>query len=37
MKTTKYKPKMIGFVCNWCCYGGADLADVSHFQYPPYI
>jgi len=28
---------MIGFVCNWCCYGGADLAGVSRFQYPSYI
>lgn len=32
-----YKPKMLGFVCNWCCYGGADLAGVSRFQYPPHI
>ncbi|HPU30128.1 MAG TPA: hydrogenase iron-sulfur subunit, partial [Syntrophorhabdaceae bacterium] len=28
---------MIGFVCNWCCYGGADLAGVSRYQYPPHI
>lgn len=33
----KFKPRIIGFVCNWCCYGGADLAGVSRFQYPPYI
>lgn len=33
----KFKPKMLGIVCNWCCYGGADLAGVSRFQYPPYI
>jgi len=33
----RYKPKMVGIVCNWCCYGGADLAGVSRFQYPPYI
>lgn len=32
-----FKPKIIGFLCNWCCYGGADLAGVSRFQYPPYI
>lgn len=32
-----FKPKIIGFVCNWCCYAGADLAGVSRFQYPPYI
>jgi coenzyme F420-reducing hydrogenase delta subunit len=32
-----FKPKMLGIVCNWCCYGGADLCGVSRFQYPPYI
>lgn len=25
---------VIGFLCNWCCYAGADLAGVSRFQYP---
>ncbi len=33
----EFKPRMLGIVCNWCCYGGADLAGVSRFQYPPYI
>ncbi|MGB9846017.1 MAG: hydrogenase iron-sulfur subunit [Desulfotomaculales bacterium] len=33
----KFRPKILGFVCNWCCYAGADLAGVSRFQYPPYI
>jgi F420-non-reducing hydrogenase iron-sulfur subunit len=33
----KFKPKILGMVCNWCCYGGADLCGVSRFQYPPYI
>lgn len=32
-----FKPKIIGFLCNWCCYGGADLAGVSRYQYPPSI
>lgn len=32
-----FRPRMLGFVCNWCCYGGADLCGVSRFQYPPYI
>ncbi len=32
-----FQPKMLGIICNWCCYGGADLAGVSRFQYPPYI
>lgn len=31
----KFEPKLIGFLCNWCSYAGADLAGVSRFQYPP--
>ena len=34
---TEFKPTIVGFLCNWCCYGGADLAGVSRFQYPPYL
>jgi len=34
---TEFKPVIIGFLCNWCCYGGADLAGVSRFQYPPHL
>jgi F420-non-reducing hydrogenase iron-sulfur subunit len=30
-----FDPKILGFLCNWCCYAGADLAGVSRFQYPP--
>jgi F420-non-reducing hydrogenase iron-sulfur subunit len=33
----EFKPRIIGFLCNWCCYGGADLCGVSRFQYPPYL
>jgi coenzyme F420-reducing hydrogenase delta subunit/ferredoxin len=33
----KFVPKILGIICNWCCYGGADLCGVSRFQYPPYI
>ena len=33
----EFKPSILGFLCNWCCYGGADLAGVSRFQFPPYI
>ena len=32
-----FKPRILGIICNWCCYGGADLCGVSRFQYPPYI
>ena len=34
---TEFKPNIVGFLCNWCCYGGADLAGVSRYQFPPYI
>ncbi|UCH88586.1 MAG: hydrogenase iron-sulfur subunit [Thermoplasmata archaeon] len=30
-----YMPRIIGFLCNWCSYAGADLAGVSRFHYPP--
>jgi len=30
-----FEPKILGFLCNWCSYAGADLAGVSRFQYPP--
>lgn len=32
-----FEPKILGFLCNWCCYAGADLAGVSRMQYPPNI
>jgi len=33
----EFEPKLLGFLCNWCCYAGADLAGVSRYQYPPNI
>jgi len=33
----KWEPKIVGFLCNWCSYAGADLAGVSRFQYPANI
>jgi F420-non-reducing hydrogenase iron-sulfur subunit len=35
--TAKFEPKIIGFLCNWCSYIGADLAGVSRMQYPPNV
>ncbi len=32
-----FEPKILGFVCNWCTYAGADLAGTSRIQYPPNI
>lgn len=34
MTKSEFKPKIIGFLCNWCSYAGADLAGVSRIQYP---
>jgi F420-non-reducing hydrogenase iron-sulfur subunit len=33
----EFEPKILGFLCNWCCYAGADLAGVSRYQYPTNI
>jgi coenzyme F420-reducing hydrogenase delta subunit len=30
----EWEPKIIGFLCNWCSYAGADLCGVSRYQYP---
>lgn len=32
-----YQPKVIGFLCNWCSYAGADMAGTSRMSYPPNI
>ncbi|MCB2188408.1 MAG: hydrogenase iron-sulfur subunit [Deltaproteobacteria bacterium] len=38
METQKdFEPVIAAFFCNWCTYGGADLAGVSRLQYPPNI
>lgn len=34
---TKFEPKIVGFVCNWCTYAGADLAGVTRTQYRPNV
>jgi coenzyme F420-reducing hydrogenase delta subunit len=33
--TPRYEPVIIGFLCSWCSYTGADLAGVARLQYPP--
>jgi coenzyme F420-reducing hydrogenase delta subunit len=33
----EFQPKIVGFLCNWCSYAGADLAGTSRLQYPPNI
>ncbi len=32
--SNQFEPKIMGFLCNWCSYAGADTAGISRFQYP---
>jgi F420-non-reducing hydrogenase iron-sulfur subunit len=32
-----FEPKIIGFLCNWCSYTGADLAGVSRIKSSPNV
>ena len=29
-----FEPKIVGFLCNWCSYAGADKAGASQMPYP---
>jgi len=35
MTSEAFEPYIVGFLCNWCGYAGADLAGTSRIQYPP--
>ncbi|MGD8998275.1 MAG: hydrogenase iron-sulfur subunit [Anaerolineae bacterium] len=35
MDVKTHEPKIVGFLCNWCSYAGADLAGSSRLKYPP--
>ncbi|MBI5633957.1 MAG: hydrogenase iron-sulfur subunit [Nitrospirae bacterium] len=32
-----FEPKIIGFLCNWCSYAGADKAGTAQTPYPPNV
>ncbi|MES9858966.1 MAG: hydrogenase iron-sulfur subunit [Sedimenticola sp.] len=32
-----FEPKILGFVCKWCTYSGADLAGTSRMDYSPNV
>jgi len=34
MSEEQFEPKIVGFLCNWCSYAGADLAGTSRIRYP---
>jgi F420-non-reducing hydrogenase iron-sulfur subunit len=32
-----FEPRIVGFLCNWCSYAGADLAGTSRIHYSPSV
>lgn len=32
-----FEPQIVGYLCNWCAYAGADLAGTSRIRYPPNV
>jgi len=32
-----FEPKIVGFLCRWCSYAGADLAGTNRMKYPSNI
>jgi len=36
-QNTDWEPKVVGFLCKWCSYAGADLAGISRKKYPANI
>jgi len=37
MTMEDFNPRILGFLCHWCCYSAADAAGVSRYQYPSNI
>ena len=33
----EWEPRLVGFLCRWCSYAGADLAGISRKKYPANI
>jgi F420-non-reducing hydrogenase iron-sulfur subunit len=34
-RAQEFEPRIVGFLCKWCTYTGADLAGTSRMKYPP--
>ncbi|MFH1624252.1 MAG: hydrogenase iron-sulfur subunit [Pseudomonadota bacterium] len=34
MEENKWEPKVVGFLCHWCSYAGADLTGSARLEYP---
>ncbi|MDD5456398.1 MAG: hydrogenase iron-sulfur subunit [Candidatus Margulisbacteria bacterium] len=37
MQVNSFEPKIVGFLCNWCSYAGADKAGSAQLVYPPNV
>jgi F420-non-reducing hydrogenase iron-sulfur subunit len=37
MKRGVFEPRILGFLCNWCSYAGADKAGAAQVPYPPNV
>jgi F420-non-reducing hydrogenase iron-sulfur subunit len=37
MPDGRFEPQIVGFLCNWCSYSGADMAGTSRLQYAPNV
>jgi F420-non-reducing hydrogenase iron-sulfur subunit len=37
MDGERFEPRIVGFLCNWCSYSGADLAGVSRLKSAPNV
>jgi len=35
MSNESFEPRLVGFLCNWCSYTGADLAGTARMNYAP--
>lgn len=35
--TQQWEPKIVGILCNWCSYTGADLAGTARIKYAPNV
>lgn len=37
MSSGPFEPRLVGFLCNWCSYTGADLAGTARMTYAPNV
>jgi len=37
MSNNNFEPKIVGFLCNWCSYRGADMAGIARIKSAPNV